>query len=117
MNITFEFATQDDCLDKMLPSDLRKLVSQRDSALSQNAELVAYAADAERWFNKHDPNGYVSPKRELVKQHLRDRDAEVGRAGFVKGYSKGWNDYDDTYGFRREELADAHAEKVRSGEV
>jgi hypothetical protein len=30
MRITFEFATQDDCLDKMVPSDLRVLVAQRD---------------------------------------------------------------------------------------
>jgi len=31
MNITFEFATRDDCLDRMVPSDLRMLVSKRDS--------------------------------------------------------------------------------------
>ena len=30
--ITFDFATRDDCLDKMVPSDLRVLVTQRDSA-------------------------------------------------------------------------------------
>ena len=30
MKITFEFATQDDCLDRMVPSDLRVLVAQRD---------------------------------------------------------------------------------------
>ena len=32
--ITFEFATQDDCLDKMVPSDLRKLVKERDHAIA-----------------------------------------------------------------------------------
>jgi len=30
MKITFEIATQDDCLDRMVPSDLRVLVAQRD---------------------------------------------------------------------------------------
>lgn len=34
MNIDFYFACNDDCLQKMLPSDLRKLVCERDSALS-----------------------------------------------------------------------------------
>lgn len=35
MNIDFEFACQDDCLDKMVPSDLRKLVAERDAALGE----------------------------------------------------------------------------------
>jgi hypothetical protein len=30
MNIDFNFATKDDCLDKMVPSDLRQLVRERD---------------------------------------------------------------------------------------
>jgi len=32
-NITFDFACRDDCLDKMVPSDLRELVSERDRLL------------------------------------------------------------------------------------
>ena len=35
MSITFEFAVRDDCLDKMVPSDLRQLVAERDHALSE----------------------------------------------------------------------------------
>ena len=31
MNITFEFATRDDCPDRIVPSDLRMLVLKRDS--------------------------------------------------------------------------------------
>lgn len=30
MRIDFDFACQDDCLDKMVPSDLRALISERD---------------------------------------------------------------------------------------
>jgi hypothetical protein len=41
--------------------------------------------------------------------------AEAGRAGFVSGYSKGWNDYAGVYGFRREPLADQYAERIRQG--
>ena len=43
MKITFEFATQDDCLDRMVPSDLRVLVAQRDKLQARVAELVAVA--------------------------------------------------------------------------
>jgi hypothetical protein len=39
MKITFEFATQDDCLDRMVPSDLRVLVAQRDRLQARMAEL------------------------------------------------------------------------------
>ena len=39
MKITFEFATQDDCLDRMVPSDLRVLVAQRDRLQARVAEL------------------------------------------------------------------------------
>jgi hypothetical protein len=37
--ITMEFARQDDCLDKMVPSDLRLLVGERD-ALSAQVEVL-----------------------------------------------------------------------------
>lgn len=50
------------------------------------------------------------------QQHMRDVRAEAGRAGFVAGYSKGWNDFDDVNGFRREPLADQYAERVKAGE-
>ena len=43
-NITMEFARQDDCLDKMVPSDLRILVGQRDIALDRDrasAKIIA----------------------------------------------------------------------------
>lgn len=43
MNITFEFACQDDCLDKMVPSDLRKLVNERDQLKADNAVLAEAA--------------------------------------------------------------------------
>jgi len=34
MRIEFEFAKRDDCLDQMVPSDLRHLVVERDMAVS-----------------------------------------------------------------------------------
>ena len=39
MNITIEFARRDDCLDKMVPSDLRVLVSERDALQAENKAL------------------------------------------------------------------------------
>lgn len=41
MNITFEFACQDDCLDKMVPSDLRKIVRERDELRAERDQLKA----------------------------------------------------------------------------
>lgn len=40
-NIPFEFATHDDCLNKMVPSDLRCLISERDSSIARVHELEA----------------------------------------------------------------------------
>ena len=41
MNITFDFACRDDCLDGMVPSDLRVLVSQRDKLFKENELLLS----------------------------------------------------------------------------
>ena len=38
-DVTFEFATQDDCLDKMIPSDLRQLVAERDELQAKYNDL------------------------------------------------------------------------------
>jgi hypothetical protein len=45
-SITFEFACMDDCLNRMVPSDLRKLVAERDNLRAQLAESKK---DAERY--------------------------------------------------------------------
>ena len=45
--ITFEFACRDDCLDKMVPSDLRVLVKQRDNAREAHASLLAAVEDGD----------------------------------------------------------------------
>lgn len=37
--IDFDFACQDDCLDRMVPSDLRTLVAERDRLQSRLDEL------------------------------------------------------------------------------
>ena len=44
-DITMEFARQDYCLDKMVPSDLRLLVGERDRLKEENEKLqIALAA-------------------------------------------------------------------------
>lgn len=40
MDITFEFATRDDCLDQMVPSDLRALVAERDALKKLSIDLM-----------------------------------------------------------------------------
>ena len=44
MNITIEFARRDDCLDKMVPSDLRVLVAKRDTLQAERDRLEAKIA-------------------------------------------------------------------------
>ena len=39
--IDFEFATQDDCLQKMVPSDLRAIINERDHLREENTDLLA----------------------------------------------------------------------------
>lgn len=46
MEIDFDFACRDDCLDQMVPSDLRVLVGQRDKALEQVAMLESRLSSA-----------------------------------------------------------------------
>lgn len=43
--ITIEFARMDDCLDRLVPSDLRILVSERDHLLQRVAELEQHDRD------------------------------------------------------------------------
>ena len=115
---------------------INAIIAERDSALAQNAEQLAvieYAynklyilshnrkdvsarllGDADKGFEA--VRAYLSLNK-TPTQHLRDRDAEAGRAGFVAGYSKGWNDFGGCGEFRRDMTADQHAEKVRRGEV
>ena len=45
MNITYEFACRDDCLDNMVPSDLRALVVERDKLLAENKRLKSLLVD------------------------------------------------------------------------
>lgn len=110
-----------------------KLIAERDSALAQNAELVAHILALSQAVIVAEPyviNAYKQcaaswADRHLVEkaakatptQHLRDRDAEVGRAGFVVGYSYGWNDFGGDGEFRRDAMSSQYAEKVRRGEV
>lgn len=38
MEITFDFATRDDCLERMVPSDLRMLIAERDQLREKVAD-------------------------------------------------------------------------------
>lgn len=48
VEVTFDFAYRDDCLDRMVPSDLRALVAERDRLRAELAEAKeAVAAERE----------------------------------------------------------------------
>ena len=138
MNITFEFATQDDCLERMLPSDLRKLVNERDEAQAKlHASKTAIASlqssiqalitssesslsivKAERDQYKTAYNDLMSGDKLIIcKSALVEIRAQAGRTGFDDGYSKCWR---EVFGTKPnadslEEYADSYADKIRQG--
>ena len=75
----------------------------------QNAELVAQVEQHKKRILA------INEGIDEFKSMVGDAIVEAGRDGFVAGYSKGWNDYAGVGRFRREELADAYAAKVREG--
>lgn len=46
--ITIEFARRDDCLDRMVPSDLRAVVSERDHLRNRINQLEKELTDLEK---------------------------------------------------------------------
>ena len=86
-----------------------KLSKENRELTSQNAELVAQVEQLKKRILA------INEGVDEFKAMVGDAIVEAGRAGFVAGYSKGWNDYAGTHGFRREELADEYAAKVREG--
>lgn len=59
-----------------------QMQDQYDAINALQAErdaLLVYAFDAEKWFNKHDPQGYVSPKRAEAQSVLAAHDAELAK--------------------------------------
>lgn len=67
MYVTSDFARRDDCLDKMVPSDLRVLVEERDNAL-ERLKVLTQRFD--------EINAMVSERDEKIKQ-LRKYKKEV----------------------------------------
>ncbi len=66
--ITFEFACRDDCLDRMVPSDLRGVVAERDRLRSENEALRAVLkAEAEYCYGYRDKYAQTDPER--AKRH------------------------------------------------
>ena len=61
MDITFEFATHDDCLDKMVPSDLRVLVRERD-------ELRKLLIEAAVKFDEYKEYGFEKIPCTLIRR-------------------------------------------------
>jgi hypothetical protein len=92
-----------------------QLKAERDALSAQNKELLCYVVDAEAWFNKHDPNGYVSPKRKQAQQHLAEICAEAGRKGFLQGQLYVLGDPDEIDKEYAELRARQYAASVRQG--
>jgi hypothetical protein len=111
------------------------IIAERDNALAQNAELVAqvenlkssliFVASVFSGDNAKEHAEYIdwSEIHNLISktpaQHLRDRDAEKGRAAFVAGFYKAKQVYDCELGqcaTDLDEMASDYAERVKAGE-
>lgn len=68
--ITMEFARQDDCLDKMVPSDLRQLIGDKERAEEQCKALAAqvYAANS-LIFDTQAENTLLREKLSVLTEH------------------------------------------------
>jgi hypothetical protein len=104
------------------------IIAERDSALAQNAELVAqvenlkssliFVASVFSGDNAKEHAEYIdwSEIHNLISktpaQHLRDRDAEKGRAAFVAGFNTCFN-YDGDLDLA--ELSNNYSQQVKNG--
>ncbi len=100
---------------ELLKAERDALRNERDALLIDKKNLLTYVADAEKWFNMHDPNGYVSPKRDTAQQCLREIQAEAGRAGWLACAE--FYGLKDTYASKKgiERAANEYAATVRQG--
>lgn len=84
MNIDFGFATRDDCLERMVPSDLRQLVCERDTAELKAKQLGAkvegFGDTIEVLQAERDSWRRVAERIETEKQQLEARVAELEAA-------------------------------------
>lgn len=129
MKITYEFACQDDCLDKMVPSDLRQLVNERDQAyrnidvLKEQVSMLQAERDALLQELRKANSIIIDLQRnppEFTAEHLRDVQAEAVQDGLdaigapVTKFAKMSDDF--VAGFNLcAALLQQHAAKVRQG--
>lgn len=73
--ITIEFARRDDCLDQMVPSELRVLVTERDTLRTANQRLegeVARLREALRgWLNLFPKQGVSGGPITIQKERTK----------------------------------------------
>lgn len=86
-DIDLDFACRDDCLDQMVPSDLRQLVAERDRLRGKVASLIdnsttvegTTSGDMECWCLRVDEKTYRAVKG--------DKDADRVLASHIEDYS------------------------------
>ena len=66
MRIEFDFACKDYCLDRMVPSDLRQLVCERDNAEKRIRELEEVLQEA-IYANPFSRPGWINRAKQLLK--------------------------------------------------
>lgn len=120
-------------LNKLLEQNMQilELTAERDAALAQVEQLKGIKPEMPprpphgdglprfgiKWNGEYEPistpmnDGYWTPYH-LAQKHLREIQAEAGRAGFVAGSNRIYMTVEDKY-----RAADQYAERVKAGEV
>jgi hypothetical protein len=74
-------------LEKSVTTSTNVMISLQEDNLKLEKErdvYMTYFVDAKRWFDKHDPNGYVSPAQDKCKLNLETHNLEQ-RTDAIKG--------------------------------
>jgi hypothetical protein len=133
MKITMEFARQDDCLDKMVPSDLRQLIGDKERAEAERDALAAQVEVLQSWLRQvaelinldggtaidwliDTHQEMLSAAKSTPAACLAQVRAEAGRAGFVAG-AEWWAkcELEDTLHLDEQSAADRWAESIWKG--
>lgn len=117
--ITMEFARQDDCLDKMVPSDLRLLVGERDALAAQVEVLRTQITKAREYLSHVDVNSAGVMLDVALESTpaacLAEVRAEAGRAGYAECALDFGLCSTDEQRVNIVKQADAYAESIRQG--
>lgn len=96
MSIDFEFATRDDCLDRMVPSDLRALVSERDRLQAEVEQQAMRIKVLTKTVNMQaDALDAVRAIKPLTTSQVTERHMSALSPELARNHRARWIDFDE----------------------